>query len=114
MLATTGTRGWRSGRWATSSANWTAARAQAVPGDVAGGDRLARRVPALAEREEAGDAHCEYGRLGVYGVVQLLRRALEAEPREGEPQDLVSLLENPAGRLRDLVEGLAHAHVLRS
>ena len=88
--------------------------AQAVPGDVAGGDRLARRVPALAERVEAGDAHGEYGRLGVYGVVQLLRRALEAEPREGEPQDLVSLLENPAGRLRDLVEGLAHAYVLRS
>ena len=85
-----------------------------MPGDVAGGDRLAGQEPALAERAEAGHAHGQDRRLGVDGVVQLLGRTLEAEPGEGEAQDLVSLPEDPPGRLRDLVQGLAHAHVLGS
>src|SRR5438094_936394 len=117
-------RGWRSGSRATISANWAAARAisgdqcaefpQAVARDIAGGDHLAHRLPALAHHVQAGDAHGQDGGLGVDGVVQLLLGSFEAEPAQPETEDVVGPPENPTGGLGYLIEGLPHAHVLRA
>ena len=87
---------------------------EAVPGDVEGGDHLTHRLPALAHHIQAGDAHREDRGLGVEGVVQVLLGALEAEAAQPEAEDVVGPPENAAGGLGYLVQGFAHAHVLRA
>ena len=88
--------------------------AQAVASDEA------RRLPVLtdglelfAHRGQAGQRHGQNGRLGVDRVFELVGRALEAQLRQLEAEDLVGLLEDAPRGARGLVQRFAHADVLR-
>jgi len=88
--------------------------AQAVAGHVARRNHLTHQLPALAHRVQASHADRQDCGLGVDRVVQVLFGTLEAEPGQREAEDLVGPPKDAACRCGCVVEGFAHAHVLRA
>ena len=93
-------------------------------GDVGGvfAERMARRegrsLQPLREPRfeipERGDRMRQDRRLSVRGQLELLLRALEAQPRQRKPQRRIGLLEDPPRGVRRIEQGLAHPDRLRA